>query len=140
MDFTNAAIIVLASMVFILSGMMGYLYWQQNRMLQTVQSLGAMVANTVTPPEPEHPSPDVEEKHVDVVAKEEDDDRVSVEEEDVELVEGPPPAKTEAEKVDVDDLQDKTVKQLQSLLDSKGIPYGKRDPKTVLLQLLKATA
>jgi hypothetical protein len=137
MDFTNAAIVVLASMVFVLSGMMGYLFWQQNRILQHVQSLAVVVANTITPPQPE---PVVEAITEEAVKEEEDDDRLSVEEEDVELIEGPPPAKTEAEKVDVDDLQDKTVKQLQELLTQKGIPYGKRDSKSVLLQLLKATA
>jgi hypothetical protein len=139
MDFTNAAIVVLASMVFVLSGMMGYLFWQQNRILQHVQSLAVVVANTITPPQPE-PEPVVEPVSEEPVKEEEEDDRLSVEEEDVEIVEGPPPAKTEEEKVDVDDLQDKTVKQLQELLTQKGIPYGKRDAKTVLLQLLKATA
>jgi hypothetical protein len=140
MDFTSAAIVVLASMVFVLSGMMGYLFWQQNRILQHVQSLAVVVANTMTPPQLEPVAPEVEAQPEEVVKEEEEDDRVSVEEEAVELVEGPPPAKTEAEKVDVDDLQDKTVKQLQELLTQKGIPYGKRDAKTVLLQLLKATA
>ena len=53
--------------------------------------------------------------------------------EEVEKVEGPP-------KVDVDDLQDKTKKQLQELLTKKGIPYNKADAKPVLVQLLKATA
>jgi hypothetical protein len=121
--------------------MMGYLFWQQNRILQHVQSLAVVVANTITPPQPEQLVPELElQTEEPVKEEEEDDDRVSVDEDDVEVVEGPPPAKTEAEKTDVDDLQDKTVKQLQELLTQKGIPYGKRDAKTVLLQLLKATA
>jgi beta-lactam-binding protein with PASTA domain len=133
MDFINAAVVVLASMIFVLSGMMGYLFWQQNRLLQHVQGLAIAVSTALTPPQPVEPV--LEQEPV-----EEEDDRVSVDEDDVEVVEGPPPPKTEAEKVDVDDLQDKTVKQLQEILSKKGIPYGKRDSKSVLLQLLKATA
>ena len=136
MDFINAAVVVLASMIFVLSGMMGYLFWQQNRLLQHVQGLAIAVSTALTPPQPVEPvieQAPVEEEIVE-------DDRVSVDEDDVEIVEGPPPAKTEAEKVDIDDLQDKTVKQLQEILSKKGIPYGKRDSKSVLLQLLKATA
>jgi len=143
MDFTNATIVVLASMIFVLSGMMGYLYWQQNRLLQHVQSLAVIVSTHLTPPQPppiENEQPVKEE----VVAPEpeSEDDRVSVEDEEdnIETVEGPPPAKTEAEKTDVDDLQDKTASQLRDLLTQKGIPFGKRDAKTVLLQLLKAAS
>jgi hypothetical protein len=134
MDFIKAAVVVLASMIFVLSGMMGYLFWQQNRLLQHVQGLAMAVSTALTPPQPVEPV--IEEAPVE----EEEDDRVSVDEDDVEVVEGPPPAKTEAEKVDIDDIQDKTVKQLQEILSKKGIPYGKRDSKSVLLQLLKATA
>jgi len=133
MDFIKAAVVVLASMIFVLSGMMGYLFWQQNRLLQHVQGLAMAVSTALTPPQPVEPV--IEEAPV-----EEEDDRVSVDEDDVEVVEGPPPAKSEAEKVDIDDIQDKTVKQLQEILSKKGIPYGKRDSKSVLLQLLKATA
>jgi beta-lactam-binding protein with PASTA domain len=135
MDFINAAVVVLASMIFVLSGMMGYLFWQQNRLLQHVQGLAMAVSTALTPPQPVEPV--IEQEPVEEVVE---DDRVSVDEDDVEVVEGPPPAKSEAEKVDVDDLQDKTVKQLQEILSKKGIPYGKRDSKSVLLQLLKATA
>ena len=55
----------------------------------------------------------------------------------------PPPAPVTATEVstdDVDDLQDKTSVELRELLTKKGIPYGKRDSKSVLLQLLKATS
>lgn len=140
MDFTNAAIVVLASMVFVLAGMMGYLFYQQNRILQHVQGLAVVVANAMASPHVEE-IPEVEVKEEPVKEEEDvEDDRVSVEDDTVELVEGPPPAKTESEKVDIDDLQDKTVKQLQVLLGEKGIPFGKRDSKNVLLQLVKATA
>ena len=137
MDFLSAAVVVLASMIFVLSGMMGYLFWQQNRLLQHVQGLAMAVSTALTPPPVETTLPEVP---VEEEAVKDEDDRVSVDEEEVELVEGPPPTATSAEKTDVDDLQDKTVKQLQEILTQKGIPYGKRDAKTVLLQLLKATA
>jgi len=137
MDFLNAAVIVLASMIFVLSGMMGYLFWQQNRLLQHVQGLAMAVSTALTPPPVETALPELP---VQEEATKEEDDRASVDEDEVEHVEGPPATATTAEKTDVDDLQDKTVKQLQEILTQKGIPYGKRDAKTVLLQLLKATA
>ena len=135
MELTYVTIVVLASMIFVLSGMVGYLYWQQTRMLQHLQSLAFALATHVENtrvPEPE-PEPEVPEE-------EEEDDRVSVKEQ-VEVVEGPPPATaTKVEETDVDDLQDKTSVELRELLTKKGIPYGKRDSKTVLIQLLKATS
>jgi hypothetical protein len=70
---------------------------------------------------------------------EEEDDRASVvEEKHVEVVDT-----VEVPTVpvpDVDDLQTKTSSELRDILSKKGIPYGKRDSKTVLLQLLKASA
>jgi hypothetical protein len=119
--------------------MVGYLYWQQTRMLQHIQSLAIVVSTHFTQPPPvadEEPSGETEVAEKPVADEEEsvadDDDRVSVKE-DVETVDGPP-------KIDIDDLQDKTKKQLQDLLSKKGIPYNKADSKSVLLQLLKATA
>ena len=137
MELTYATIVVLASMVFVLSAMVGYLYWQQTRMLQHIQSLAIVVSTQLVPrhePEQEpEPEPE-EEKPVEEEEEEEEDDRVSVKEE-VEHVSGPP-----EEKVDIDDLQDKTAAQLREMLTKKGIPFGKRDAKSVLIQLLKATA
>ena len=136
MELTYATIVILASLVFVLSGMVGYLYWQQTRMLQHIQSLAIVVSTQFAPAPPMQEEEQVEEKPVEEKPseeeEEEEDDRVSVEEE-VEKVEGPP-------KVDVDDLQDKTKKQLQEMLTKKGIPYNKADAKPVLIQLLKATA
>ena len=135
MELTYATIVILASLVFVLSGMVGYLYWQQTRMLQNIQSLAIVVSShfTAPPPMPEEEEVVEEEKPVEEEASEsEEDDRVSVKEE-VEKVEGPP-------KEDIDDLQDKTKKQLQEMLSKKGIPYNKADAKPVLIQLLKATA
>ena len=135
MELTYVTIVVLASLIFVLSGMVGYLYWQQTRILQNLGSLamalGAHIENTrqtVYEEVPEVPdAPEVAE-----VAEEEEDDRVSVKE-TVELVEGPP-------QDDIDSLQDKTATQLRELLTKKGIPFGKRDSKGVLIQLLKATS
>ncbi len=123
-------------MIFVLSGMVGYLYWQQTRMLQHIQSL-AIVISTQVVPQHQHEEV-VPEKQEEQEQEEEEDDRVSVkEEEEVEKVEGPP---AEESKVDIDELQDKTAAQLREMLTKKGIPFGKRDAKPVLIQLLKATA
>jgi len=121
-------------MIFVLSAMVGYLYWQQTRISQNVQSLGIIVSTLASPPQE---TVEVEQEvvaetqAVDVPVVEEEDDRVSV-----EHVSEPPPAP----EVDIDDLQEKTSAQLRELLTQKGIPYGKRDSKTVLIELLKATA
>jgi hypothetical protein len=142
MELMYVTIVVLASMIFVLSGMVGYLYWQQTRMLQNLQSLASVISTHFTrqpetQPEHEHEHEHEEEEESDDEAEvnvpelpSEEDDRVSV-----EHVDGPP--KTH---VDVDDIQTKTAVQLREILTAKGIPYGKRDSKTVLLQLLKATA
>jgi hypothetical protein len=133
MELTYAIIVVLASMIFVLAGMVGYVYWQQTRMLHHLQSLAMAVATHVeyvrNLQEPVQEQPE---------ESEEEDDRVSVKDQ-VEIVEGPPTATTPDEN-DADDLQDKTSSQLRELLTKKGIPFGKRDAKTVLLQLLKATS
>jgi hypothetical protein len=141
MELTYVTIIVLASMIFVLAGMIGYLYWQQTRMLQHMQSLSTFIASQLTQPPEEDDHEHVAEAPQPLPEPEsdsesEDDDRLSVEEK-VEVVEGPPPSK---EEVDIDDLQSKTATQLKELLTQKGIPFGKRDSKPVLLQLLKAIA
>jgi len=143
MELTYATIVVLASMIFVLAGMVGYLYWQQTKILQHVQSLAIMISTQLAPQvtyvqqevlEEEEEQPEKKEQ------EQEEDDRVSVKEE-VEHVEGPPPKVEETKKeVDVDDLEGKTKKQLQEMLTGKGIPFGKNDAKPVLIQLLKATA
>jgi outer membrane biosynthesis protein TonB len=150
MELTYVTIVVLASMIFVLSGMVGYLYWQQTRMLQHLQSLAMVVANQVSEmqqqveeaeeeeapevaPEPEKKADQEPEPDVSPV-EEEEDDRLSVEE-----VEGPE-SKESTPSLDIDDLQTKTVVQLREILTQRGIPFGKRDSKTILLQLLKATA
>jgi cytoskeletal protein RodZ len=153
MDLTFVAIIVLAAMIFVLSGMVGYLYWQQTRLTQQVHSITLALASHLAPPPPpaipvDVPEEDVQE--VEITESEDEDDRVSVEhgvEHGVEHVEGPPPAPpapevtaTTPQEDDTDDIQHKTVKQLHEILTKKGIPFGKRDSKPVLLELLRATA
>ena len=135
MELTYVTIVVLASMVFVLSGMVGYLYWQQTRMLQHLHSLALALATHVEQVRQQSLVDDIPEPE----PEESDDDRVSVVREQVEVVEGPPIA-TEVASDDVDDLHDKTSAQLRELLTKKGIPFGKRDSKTVLLELIKATA
>jgi hypothetical protein len=135
MELTYVTIVVLASMIFVLSGMVGYLYWQQTRMLQHLQSLAMALASFV---ESQRHEPEAEPE-----AESEEDDRLSVEvEEKVEIVEGPPSKAPTAttDNDDIDDLDGKTAPQLRELLSKKGIPYGKRDSKSVLLQLLKASS
>ena len=139
MDLTYVTLIILASMIFVLSAMVGYLYWQQTRMMQQLNSISLALSShlsSVAPPEPEE-TEDLQEAEVpeevpEQVPETEEDDRASVTE--VELVTAPPVEE------DIDDIQSKTTKQLQELLTKKGIPYGKRESKTTLMELLKATA
>lgn len=148
MDLTYATIVVLASMMFVLSGMVGYLYWQQTRLQQSIQSLSLVVSSLVNPPalesEPEsEPQSEVESERAPAPSpvstedeeeeeEDEEDDRVSVE----HITESP----RKESPLDIDDLQTKTAAQLREILTQKGIPFGKRDSKTVLIELLKATA
>lgn len=136
MELTYVTIVVLASMIFVLSGMVGYVYWQQTRMLQHLQSLALALATHVEQTRQQQVVEDTLPQPEEEESEDEEDDRVSVAKEQVEVVEGPPPTTED----DIDDLQVKTSVQLRELLTKKGIPFGKRDSKTVLLELLKATA
>jgi len=124
MSWVDISVLVLATMVAVLAGMVGYMYWQQNRVLQAVSSLSSFVASQFVKADPE-PEAEVEAE----------DDRESVEIEET-------PAEVPAVEIveDIDDLQGKTTAELRELLSKKGLPYGKRDSKSVLLQLLKASA
>jgi len=146
MDLTY--IIVLAAMVFVLSGMVGYLYWQQTVLFQRVNSLGYALSSHLTAvsrPEPEEEDvvevpeaphlPDIAEE-ADEAEEAEDTEETEDDRASVEHVSGPPIVP----EPDIDDIQSKTTKQLQELLTKKGIPYGKRESKTTLMELLKATA
>jgi hypothetical protein len=144
MEFLHASIALLASMVLVLAGMVGWIYWQQTRLFQNMNAIALVIsdlnqtlmANVIQPkvelatvPEPTETLQRAEIPTSD----EEDDDRLSVEKEP-EVVSGPPPP------LDTDGLQDKSKKELQELLTTRGIPYGKADSKNILISLLKATA
>ena len=136
MEFENAAIALLASMVLVLAGMVGWLYWQQTRMFQNmnniVMALGELAQRQFAP-QPEL----VEEEDIqitEVPPTQPEDDRLSVEEDEEEkpaVVDGP---------LEIDGLEQKSLKELRDMLTKKGIPFGKRDTKGVLISLLKATA
>jgi hypothetical protein len=139
MEFEQAAIALLASMVLVLAGMIGWLYWQQTRMFQNMNSIVMVVGElasrpTFVAPEAvtdEEVQPTTEET-VSPDIPDDEDDRVSVEAETAQatLVEGP----------DTDDLDGKTKKELQDILIKRGIPFSKGDTKPALISLLKATA
>lgn len=138
MEFEQAAIALLASMVLVLAGMIGWLYWQQTRMFQNMNSIVMVVGElasrpTFVAPEAvmdEEIQPTTEET-VSPSIPDDEDDRVSVEAETAQatLVEGP----------DTDDLDGKTKKELQEILTKRGIPFSKGDTKPALISLLKAT-
>ena len=136
MEIQQAAVALLAALVLVLGGIVGWLYWQQQRLFQNMNAIVAAIGELatrpaeITFPEPE-PVPEPEPE-----AEEETDDRVSVEEEalpDVQIVSGPPA-------LDTDGLESKSKKELQEILTKRGIPFGKGDNKTALVSLLKATA
>lgn len=132
MDFLHASVALLASMVLVLAGMVGWLYWQQTRLFQNMNSIVMVIGELARPP---MPVPEPEPVIIPEPATE--DDRVSVEAEPdtpkVDVVDGPEP-------MDTDGLESKTKKELTELLTKRGIPYSKNDNKTTLISLLKATA
>lgn len=141
MDFEHASIALLGAMILVLAGMVGWLYWQQSRIIQNMNNVVMVVgelASAQAPPdrapepepEPENEAPAPAPAPVE---SEEEDDRVSVDKPGPVLVEGPPPE-------DTDGLETKTKKELQEILTKRGIPFGKNDNKGALISLLKATA
>lgn len=151
MEFLHASIALLASMVLVLSGMVGWLYYQQTKLFDNMNTVIMVIGELARPPMvsvsavntelEETAVADVQPVH-EVVADvhtetvELDDDRVSVEAEHsvADVVTGAP------EPVDTDGLQDKSAKELKDMLTKRGIPFGKRDNKNTLITLLKATA
>jgi hypothetical protein len=141
MELLHAAVALLASMVFVLAGMVGWLYWQQTRLFQNMNSvlmaigdITRMIEKPEPEAEPEAPAPPVAPAAAPPAADEEEDDRASVEESATEVVDGPPAP------LDVDSLQSKSKKELQEMLTKRGLPYSKTDSKPTLISLLKATA
>jgi hypothetical protein len=147
MEFQHVSIALLASMVLVLAGMVGWLYWQQQRLFQNMNNIIAVVGELARPPPPlpepveEEVAPTTEET-APAPVREEEDDRVSVDEDrptdgptdgPADVVSGPPA-------LDTDNLEDKTKKELQDILTKRGIPFSKADNKGALISLLKATA
>jgi hypothetical protein len=139
MEIQQAAVALLAALVLVLAGIVGWLYWQQQRLFQNMNAIVAAIGELATrPAEVTFPEPVAEPAPVaEPVAEEkpEEDDRVSVEElPEVQVVSGPPAA------LDTDGLESKSKKELQDILTQRGIPFGKADTKSALISLLKATA
>jgi hypothetical protein len=142
MELLHAAVALLASMVFVLAGMVGWLYWQQTRLFQNMNSVLMAIGDITRAIEPPAeaevaPPPAAPPAPVATVAAatDDEDDRASVEETPAtEVVDGPPGP------LDVDSLQSKSKKELQDLLSKRGIPFSKADLKPTLISLLKATA
>jgi hypothetical protein len=132
MEFEHAAIALLASMVLVLAGLVGWLYWQQTRLAQNMNNIVMVVGELATA----RAIPEVEAE-VQPEAEQEEDDRVSVDQDiskEPVVIEGPPADDG------VDGLESKSKKELQDILTKKGIPFGKGDNKNALISLLKATA
>ncbi len=132
MEFEHAAIALLASMVLVLAGMVGWLYWQQTRMAQNMNNIVMVIGELAS-------ARSTVVQEAAPVTEEVVDDRVSVDEgEEVPtepvIISGPPADDG------VDGLEDKTKKELQDILTKRGIPFGKADNKNALISLLKATA
>jgi hypothetical protein len=136
-----AALALLASMVLVLSGMVGWIYWQQQRLFQNMNNIIAVIGELARPVPIAEPVAEPE--------SDDEDDRVSVEDAPVaavaavaapaapaDVVTGP----TGPAPLDTDNLEDKTKKELQDILTKRGIPFSKADNKGALISLLKATA
>lgn len=139
MEFLHASIALLASMVLVLAGMVGWLYWQQTRLFQNMNNIVMVIGEIVRPREEPEAEPEqasaAEEKPAESVQEVEpskEDDRASV-----DVVETAPVGEPA---LDTDGLEDKTKKELQDILTKKGIPFSKSDAKPALISLLKATA
>jgi hypothetical protein len=146
MEFLHASIALLASMVLVLAGMVGWIYWQQTRLFQNMNAIALVIGDlnqtlmtNIVQPKIElatvpEPTETLQRAEIPISEDEdEDDDRLSVDKE-AEVISGPPVP------LDTDSLQDKSKKELQEILTTRGIPYSKSDAKGVLISLLKATA
>jgi hypothetical protein len=140
MEIQQATVALLAALVLVLGGIVGWLYWQQQRLFQNMNAIVAAIGELASRPATlmAFPEPEPEAEPVPETEEEEGDDRVSVEEEadlpEVQIVSGP------AAPLDTDGLESKSKKELQEILAKRGIPFGKGDTKTALISLLKATS
>jgi predicted negative regulator of RcsB-dependent stress response len=60
MEFLHASIALLASMVLVLAGMVGWIYWQQTRMFQNMNAIALVIGDLnqtlmATMPQPVRP-------------------------------------------------------------------------------------
>jgi len=137
MELQQATVALLAALVLVLGGIVGWLYWQQQRLFQNMNAIVGAIGELASRPATLMAFPEPEPEPVSETVPEEEDDRVSVEEEDrpeVQTVSGPPAP------LDTDGLESKSKKELQEILTTRGIPFGKADTKTALISLLKATS
>ena len=138
MEFQQASIALLASMVLVLAGMVGWLYWQQTKIFQNMNNIVAVVGELAQrPAQIAFPEPVRQEEVAEEEEVVDEDDRATVEDEgrpEVPVVDGPP------DHLDTDNLDEKTKKELQDILTKRGIPFSKGDTKTALISLLKATS
>jgi hypothetical protein len=136
MEIHQAAVALLAALVLVLGGIVGWIYWQQQRLFQNMNAIVAAIGELATRPAVPITFPEPVEQESAAEEEKEDDDRVSVEEElpEVQIVSGPPAV------LDTDGLEAKSKKDLQDILTKRGIPFGKADNKSALISLLKATA
>jgi hypothetical protein len=114
MAFLETAVVILSTMVCVLAGMVGYMFWQQTRVLSVVNSLTSYVSTQY------------------------EDDRVSVDDKEVEVVDSAPAPEEEPASAPAPaptDLESKTSAELKDLLTAKGVAFGKRDSKAALLKL-----
>ena len=138
-------------MVLVLAGMVGWLYWQQTRLFQNMNSMVMVIGELARPvhhhvthetPEEADIKPTSDETIPEPLKEEDEaeDDRATVEAEGanagnkVDTVEGPP------EPLDLDALGSKSTKEIRELLTKRGIPFGPRDSKSALISLLKAVS
>ena len=130
---------LLAALVLVLGGIVGWIYWQQQRLFQNMNAIVGAIGELATRPAvpitfPEPVEQTEQEESEEQPTAEEEDDRVSVDElPEVQIVSGPPA-------LDTDGLESKSKKELQEILTKRGIPYGKGDNKSALISLLKATS
>ncbi len=140
MEIQQAAVALLAARVLVLGGIVGWIYWQQQRLFQNMNAIVAAIGELATRPAipitfPEPVEEEVVSEEQPAPEEEKEDDRVSVDElPEVQIVSGPPAA------LDTDGLESKSKKELQEILTKRGIPFGKGDNKSALISLLKATA
>jgi hypothetical protein len=139
MDFFYGIVALLAFVVLVLTVLTAWLYTQQTRLMQAVNAL----THVITSPPPaffeaareypveEEKAPEPEKPAEPAEPAEPIDDRVSVHEDEDELL---PAGEEDA------DLGEKKVSELRDLLTAKGIPFNKSDKKGVLLNLLKAAS